>query len=61
MAAQVIFSYINHSPRCRAYTELWAGLSDDVGMEDGGRYAIPWGGWHSKPRKDILDALKSKE
>jgi NAD(P)-dependent dehydrogenase (short-subunit alcohol dehydrogenase family) len=59
--AQVIFSYINHPPKYGAYTELWAGLSDDVKMEDGGRYAIPWGRWHGRPRKDILDALKSKE
>jgi NAD(P)-dependent dehydrogenase (short-subunit alcohol dehydrogenase family) len=59
--AQVIFSYINHPPKYGAYTELWAGLSEEVGIEDGGRYAIPWGRWHGRPRKDILDALKTKE
>jgi CubicO group peptidase (beta-lactamase class C family) len=58
---QVIFSYISHPPKLGAYTELWAGLSPDVRVADGGRYAIPWGRWHSMPRKDILDALKTKQ
>lgn len=44
-----------------AYTMLWCGLSDNVKLEDGGRYAIPWGRWHTDPRKDILESLKTKE
>jgi NAD(P)-dependent dehydrogenase (short-subunit alcohol dehydrogenase family) len=57
---QFVFSYINHPPIYGAYTGLWAGLSDEIGIEDGGRYGIPWGRWHGNLRKDILDALKSK-
>lgn len=44
-----------------AYTELYAGLSTDLGIEDGGCYIIPWGRKHPKPRKDLLDALKSEK
>ena len=58
---QVIFSAVNHPPKCGAYTNIWAGLSPEVKLEDGGRYAIPWGRWHSRPREDILDALKTRE
>jgi hypothetical protein len=59
--AKFIFSFINKSPTLGAYTDLWAGLSEDVTLADGGRYVIPWGRWHSKARPDILDALKTKE
>jgi NAD(P)-dependent dehydrogenase (short-subunit alcohol dehydrogenase family) len=45
-----------------AYTELWAGLSEDVTTQDGGKCGVPWGGrWHPNPRKDIIESLKSKE
>lgn len=44
-----------------ACTNLWAGLSEDIKSEDGGRYAIPFGRWHLSPREDILLALKEKE
>lgn len=47
--------------RVGAYTNLWEGLSEEVSVEDGGRYAIPWGRWHRCPRKDIVDGFKSKE
>ena len=60
-AVKYIFKFINHPPILGAYTELWCGLSDEVKLEDGGRYAIPWGRWHGRPRKDILDAMKAKE
>jgi NAD(P)-dependent dehydrogenase (short-subunit alcohol dehydrogenase family) len=50
-----------HDPKMGAYTELWAGLSPDVKLEDGGRFAIPWGRWHPEPRKDILESFKTKE
>lgn len=48
-------------PKMGAYTELWAGLSPEVKIDDGGRYAISWGRWHPSPRKDILESLKTKE
>ncbi|KAH8596813.1 hypothetical protein B0O99DRAFT_509324 [Bisporella sp. PMI_857] len=50
-----------HEPIMGAYTELWCGLSEDVRLEDGGKYAIPWGRWHPSPRKDILESLKSRD
>lgn len=53
-------SPILHHPKFGAYTELWAGLSPDVTVEDTGGYAIPWGRWHNKPRQDILDSIKSR-
>lgn len=48
-------------PKFGAYTNLWCGLSDEVKLEDGGRYAIPWGRWHPGPRADILESLKTKD
>lgn len=44
-----------------AYTELWAGLSGDLGIEDGGKYVVPWGRLHPSPRQDLVAALKSQE
>lgn len=44
-----------------ACTNLWAGLSEDVTLKDGGGYAIPFGRWHPSPREDILLALKDKK
>ncbi|PQE12426.1 hypothetical protein CJF31_00000644 [Rutstroemia sp. NJR-2017a BVV2] len=53
-------SPVLHDPIMGAYTELWAGLSPDVKCEDGGKCALPWGRWHTDPRKDILQSMKSK-
>ena len=50
-----------HEPRFGAYTELWCGLSEDVKIEDGGKCAIPWGKWHTSPRKDLLEGLKTRQ
>nr|POE87143.1 putative oxidoreductase [Quercus suber] len=45
-----------------AYTELWCGLSPDITTDDGGKFAIPWGGrWHPSPRADIMPSFKTKE
>ncbi|MCJ1456680.1 hypothetical protein MMC28_007043 [Mycoblastus sanguinarius] len=43
-----------------AYTNLWAGLSEDITLKDGGRYVVPFGRWHSFPREDVLLALKGE-
>jgi NAD(P)-dependent dehydrogenase (short-subunit alcohol dehydrogenase family) len=56
-----LFSPVLHDPIMGAYTELWAGLSPDVKCEDGGKCALPWGRWHTDPRKDILQSMNSKE
>lgn len=50
-----------HPVKYGAYTEAWAGLSPDVTMDDSGRYASPWGRWHSGPRKDIEESLRTKQ
>ena len=61
MMVRIIFSLINKDPKLGAYTNLWAGLSDDVTVEDGGRYVIPWGRWQENPRKDLVDAMETVE
>ena len=50
-----------YSARMGAYTELWAGLSSELTMEDVGKYVLPWGRLHENPRSDLLAAMKSKE
>ncbi|KAG5655520.1 hypothetical protein KAF25_003857 [Fusarium avenaceum] len=50
-----------HPPKRGAYAELWAGLSTEIKLEDGGRYGIPWGRWHPGLRKDLLQSLKGKD
>lgn len=59
--AKLLITPFLYDPKYGAYTELWAGLSEDVTTQDGGKYAVPWGGrWHPSPRKDIVESLKSK-
>ena len=41
-----------------AHTNLWCGLSKEVCMTDGGKYAMPWGRWHPGQRVDIVAGLK---
>ena len=50
-----------YSAKMGAYTELWAGLSEDLGVEDGGKYVVPWGRVHPSPRPDLLAAMKTRE
>ena len=52
---------ILYSAKMGAYTELWAGLSQDLKIEDGGKYVVPWGRLHPNPRPDLVAALKSQE
>jgi NAD(P)-dependent dehydrogenase (short-subunit alcohol dehydrogenase family) len=58
---KLLFTPFLYEPKMGAYTLLWAGLSQDVTCEDGGRFAIPWGRWHPAPKKDILQSLKTRE
>ena len=44
-----------------AYTELWAGLAEELEIKDGGGYVVPWGRLHPSPRQDVLAAMKSKD
>ena len=50
-----------YSAKMGAYTELWAGLSGELVIEDGGKYVIPWGRVHPSPRPDLLAAMKTRE
>ncbi|KAI9154665.1 het protein [Paramyrothecium foliicola] len=50
-----------HPAKQGAYAELWAGLSTEIKLDDGGRYGIPWGKWHPSPRRDLMQSLKTKE
>ncbi|KAE9381026.1 NAD(P)-binding protein [Stipitochalara longipes BDJ] len=59
--ARILASLFMHPPKFGAYTTLWAGLSQDVKIEDGGRFGIPWGRWHPSPKKEILASMKTKE
>ncbi|CAD6588425.1 MAG: hypothetical protein ASARMPREDX12_003325 [Alectoria sarmentosa] len=56
-----IMGLVLYSALYGAYTALWCGISSEITVADGGRYAIPWGRWHPAPRKDILASLKSDE
>lgn len=50
---------ILHDPKLAAYTELYAGLSPELTMENQGDYIMPWGRVQEKtPRQDFLDAAK---
>ncbi|KAJ5375044.1 Glucose/ribitol dehydrogenase [Penicillium concentricum] len=47
-----------------AYTELYAGLSSDITLENSGSYIIPWGRIRpneATPRQDLIKAGDSKE
>lgn len=57
----IVFGPLLHHPKKGAYTELWAGLSVDLKIEDGGKYVVPWGRLHPNPRPDLLATMKSKE
>jgi NAD(P)-dependent dehydrogenase (short-subunit alcohol dehydrogenase family) len=50
-----------HPPRMGAVTGLWAGFSDEVGVDDAQRFAINWGRWQKSSRVDIVAGLKSEK
>lgn len=56
-----VLTPVLYSAKMGAYTELWAGLSQDLNIEDGGKYVVPWGRLHPSPRPDLVAALKSPE
>jgi NAD(P)-dependent dehydrogenase (short-subunit alcohol dehydrogenase family) len=39
---RTLISLVWREPKMGAYTGVWAGLSSDVKIEDGGRFGIPW-------------------
>lgn len=50
-----------HETRFGAYTELWAGFSPELTIDDGGCYILPWGRKHPGPRPDLVAALESED
>lgn len=54
----VVTAPLLYGAKMGAYTELWAGLSEELGSEDGGKYVVPWGRVHPGPRPDMLAAMK---
>jgi len=52
--------FILHDAIYGAYTELYAGLSPDVGFEQSGSYIIPWGRVATL-KKDLVESVKSEE
>ncbi|CAL5873974.1 uncharacterized protein PFLUO_LOCUS8259 [Penicillium psychrofluorescens] len=47
--------------RMGALTALWAGLSSELELSDGGKYVLPWGRLHPNPRQDLLQAMQREE
>ncbi|OJZ82604.1 hypothetical protein ASPFODRAFT_50425 [Aspergillus luchuensis CBS 106.47] len=37
---------------------LWAGFEEDIKVDDGGRYVIPFGRWHPGLSENLLEAMK---
>ncbi|KAK4992237.1 short-chain alcohol dehydrogenase [Elasticomyces elasticus] len=53
-------SWLLYPPVLGAYTELWAGWSEEAGrQENNGRYIVPWGRFGSF-RDDIVRSLRSE-
>jgi NAD(P)-dependent dehydrogenase (short-subunit alcohol dehydrogenase family) len=50
-----------HKPELGALTELYAGLSADVPLNDKATYVLPWGRISTKMRRDLVSATQPKE
>ncbi|KAF4625235.1 hypothetical protein G7Y89_g12934 [Cudoniella acicularis] len=53
-----------YDPKFGGYTELYAGLSPDITLENNGACVIPWGRLRPDeacPRKDIIHAMTAEE
>lgn len=58
---KVAFGWLLHDPKLGAYTELFAGVSTDLTMDDAGGYLIPWGRRHPGLSKDLLRCIATRE
>ncbi|KAM5346104.1 hypothetical protein ACJ41O_009109 [Fusarium nematophilum] len=56
---QFLNRYVLYDPIYGAYTEIFAGLSPKVTVEDSGRYIMPWGRF-GLVKDDLVAAMKSK-
>ncbi|KAL7927252.1 NAD(P)-binding protein [Trichoderma austrokoningii] len=50
-----------YKPEFAALTELYAGLSPDIGIQNNGCYVIPWGKISNSLRRDLINAAKTAE
>ncbi|KFA66451.1 hypothetical protein S40285_08529 [Stachybotrys chlorohalonatus IBT 40285] len=60
VARMFLNTFVLHEPKYGAYTELFAGISDEVTLEKTGSWVVPWGRFESI-RPDIQEAAKTKE
>ncbi|KFA56098.1 hypothetical protein S40293_00107, partial [Stachybotrys chartarum IBT 40293] len=60
VARMFLNTFVLHEPKYGAYTELFAGISDEVTLEKTGSWVVPWGRFESI-RPDLQDAAKTKE
>ncbi|KAK1990578.1 NAD(P)-binding protein [Colletotrichum falcatum] len=62
LAMPIVDLLFLHETRYGGYTELYAGLSPEISLENNGAYVVPWGRIRPDaecPRKDLVDAVKS--
>ncbi|KAI9369330.1 hypothetical protein BJX61DRAFT_160356 [Aspergillus egyptiacus] len=52
---------ILRSPKMAALTELYAGLSPDITLDNNGCYVIPWGRIHTTVAPHLTNAMRVKE
>jgi NAD(P)-dependent dehydrogenase (short-subunit alcohol dehydrogenase family) len=57
----IIASPLLYRPVYGAYTQLWAGLSSELSIKDGGNYVIPWGRIHPSPSPKLVASLATEE
>ncbi|OJJ65081.1 hypothetical protein ASPSYDRAFT_75516 [Aspergillus sydowii CBS 593.65] len=50
-----------YSPEMAALTELYAGLSPDINLENNGCYVIPWGRIHTTVAPHLRNAMRVKD
>jgi NAD(P)-dependent dehydrogenase (short-subunit alcohol dehydrogenase family) len=57
----ILASPLLYKPVFGAYTQLWAGLSSELSIKDGGNYVMPWGRIHPSPSPKLVASLATKE
>lgn len=50
-----------YKPELAALTELYAGFSPEIGVQNNGCYVIPWGRISNSLRDDLINATKTAE
>ncbi|PON31088.1 hypothetical protein TGAM01_v200508 [Trichoderma gamsii] len=50
-----------YKPELAALTELYAGFSADIGIQNNGCYIIPWGRISNSLREDLINATKTAD